>query len=123
DVCSSDLNPMAFTAVMGRGRRSVTADLKEPSGIATALQLIERADVVLEGFRPGVMERLGLAPERCFERNPRLVYARMTGFGQHGPLAEAPGHDINYIALTGALHAIGEADGPPVPPLNLIGDL
>ena len=105
-----------------RGRRSVAADLKEPAGLELALRLAERADVLIEGFRPGVAERLGIGPDRCLELNPRLVYARMTGWGQHGPMAARAGHDINYISLTGMLHAIGPAGGPPVVPLNLVGD-
>ncbi len=108
--------------VLARGRRSVGLDLKQPPGVETALRLIDSADVLLEGFRPGVMERLGLGPEVCRRRNPRLVYARMTGWGQDGPLAKAAGHDINYIALSGALSAIGRPGGAPVPPLNLVGD-
>jgi len=108
--------------VAGRGRRSVAVDLKKPEGVATVLRLVERADALLEGYRPGVMERLGLGPEVCLQKNPRLVYGRMTGWGQHGPLAQAAGHDINYISLTGALHAIGRAGERPVPPLNLVGD-
>lgn len=105
-----------------RGRISVSMDLKNPASIDALLRLIETADVLLEGFRPGVMEKLGLGPDVCLARNPRLVYGRMTGWGQTGPLARAAGHDINYIALTGALHAMGEPDRPPSPPLNLIGD-
>jgi len=108
--------------VMLRGRRSVTLDLKSPGGRDAALLLADRADVVIEGFRPGVMERLGLGPQAMRARNPRLVYGRMTGWGQHGPLAERAGHDINYIALTGALHAMGRPGQPPAPPLNLVGD-
>lgn len=108
--------------VAGRGRRSVAVDLKKPEGVETVLQLVEQADGLLEGFRPGVMERLGLAPQTCRERNPRLVYGRMTGWGQYGPMAHAAGHDLNYIALTGALHGIGRKGEPPVPPLNLVGD-
>ncbi|MEP6702959.1 MAG: CaiB/BaiF CoA-transferase family protein [Betaproteobacteria bacterium] len=108
--------------VMFRGRRSVTLDLKSPDGVQAALLLSDRADVVIEGNRPGVMERLGLGPDTLLARNPRLVYGRMTGWGQDGPLAARAGHDINYIALSGALHAIGRADEPPVPPLNLVGD-
>ncbi|MCL4140905.1 UNVERIFIED_CONTAM: hypothetical protein GTU68_065947 [Idotea baltica] len=108
--------------VLLRGRRSVAVDLKSPEGIETVLKLVESADALIEGFRPGVTERLGLGPDVCAERNPRLVYGRMTGWGQDGPLATAAGHDINYIALTGALAAIGNAGGPPVPPLNLVGD-
>ncbi|MEZ0308021.1 MAG: CoA transferase, partial [Ramlibacter sp.] len=108
--------------VMLRGRRSVTLDLKSAEGAAAALRLAERADAIVEGFRPGVMERLGLGPEAMFARNSKLVYGRMTGWGQDGPLAARAGHDINYIALAGALHAIGRAGEPPVPPLNLVGD-
>ena len=105
-----------------RGRRRVAADLKDPVGRETVLRLVERADVLLEGYRPGVTERLGVGPEDCHARNPRLVYARMTGWGQDGPMAQRAGHDINYISLTGALHAIGRAGERPVPPLNLVGD-
>ncbi len=104
-----------------RGRRSACLDLKNAQGAALALDLIAGADAVIEGFRPGVMERLGLGPEVCLARNPKLVYGRVTGWGQYGPLAPTAGHDINYIALTGALHAIGGAERP-LPPLNLIGD-
>lgn len=109
-------------SVLHRGRRSVALDLKHKEGIETALTLIERADALIEGFRPKVMERLGLGPDLCLARNPRLVYGRMTGWGQDGPLAHAAGHDINYIALTGALHGIGRKGEAPVPPLNLVGD-
>jgi alpha-methylacyl-CoA racemase len=105
-----------------RGRRSVAADLKDPAGRDTVLRLTDRADVVIEGFRPGVAERLGVGPEQTRARNPRLVYARMTGWGQDGPLAQRAGHDINYISLTGALHAFRTADSRPTPPLNLVGD-
>jgi alpha-methylacyl-CoA racemase len=105
-----------------RGRRRVAADLKDPAGRETVLRLAERADVLLEGYRPGVTERLGVGPADCHARNPRLVYARMTGWGQDGPLAARAGHDINYISLTGVLHAIGRAGERPVPPLNLVGD-
>ena len=108
--------------LLNRGRRSVGVDLKQPAGVETVLRLIDRADALIEGFRPGVMERLGLGPDVCFARNPRLVYGRMTGWGQDGPLAMAAGHDINYISLTGALHAIGRSGQAPVPPLNLVGD-
>lgn len=108
--------------VNARGRRSVALDLKQPAGAEVALRLAAQADVLVEGFRPGVMEKLGLGPEPCLALNPRLVYGRMTGFGQHGPLAQAAGHDLNYIALAGVLHAIGPAEGPPLPPLNLVGD-
>jgi alpha-methylacyl-CoA racemase len=108
--------------VLARGRLSAGVDLKHASGAQLVLDLCERADALLEGFRPGVMERLGLGPDACRARNPKLVYGRMTGFGQDGPLAHAPGHDINYIALSGALHAIGLPGEAPVPPLNLVGD-
>jgi alpha-methylacyl-CoA racemase len=105
-----------------RGRRSVTLDLKRPDGVAAALALAERADALIEGFRPGVMERLGLGPDVVQARHPRLVYGRMTGWGQTGPLAPRAGHDIDYIARSGVLHAIGRAGDAPVPPLNLVGD-
>ncbi|MCG3189640.1 MAG: Acetyl-CoA:oxalate CoA-transferase [Burkholderiaceae bacterium] len=108
--------------VTGRGRRTIALDLKQAAGRDAALRLIDGADVLIEGWRPGVAERLGIGPEDCAARNPRLVYGRMTGYGQSGPLAQVAGHDINYIALAGALHAIGPAGGAPVPPLNLIGD-
>ena len=108
--------------VMARGRRSVAIDLKKPGATEAGLDLVAQADIVLEGFRPGVMERMGLGPEACLARNPRLVYGRMTGWGQEGPLAQAAGHDINYIALAGVLHTIGTPDTAPVPPMNLIGD-
>lgn len=108
--------------ITGRGRRSVTLDLKTPEGVRSALDLVARADVLLEGFRPGVMERLGLGPETVHARNPKLVYGRMTGWGQTGPLAQRAGHDVNYIALSGVLSGIGPADGKPVVPLNLVGD-
>jgi len=114
--------PPPFKDVVGRGRRSVSLDLKQPAAIETCLQLMEKADALIEGFRPGVMERLGLGPEAAFGRNPRLVYGRMTGWGQDGPLAERAGHDITYIALSGALAALGPPDRPPPPPLNLVGD-
>ncbi len=108
--------------LLNRGRRSVGVDLKSAQGVELVLRLVERADAILEGFRPGVMERLGLGPDVCLARNPRLVYGRMTGWGQDGPLASAAGHDINYIALAGALDPIGRAGESPVPPLNLVGD-
>lgn len=107
--------------VMGRGRRSIALDLKDPKDVARVQQLIDQADILIEGFRPGVMERLGLGPDICLARNARLVYGRMTGWGQTGPLAQAAGHDLNYIALTGALSAIGP-EATPLPPLNLVGD-
>ena len=108
--------------VLQRNRQSVAVDLKKPEGIEIVLKLVESADALFEGFRPGVTERLGLGPDECMARNEKLVYGRMTGWGQDGPLAQAAGHDINYIGLSGALHAIGEPGGKPVPPLNLIGD-
>jgi alpha-methylacyl-CoA racemase len=107
---------------LSRGRRSVGINLKDPAGVGLLLRLAERADVLVEGFRPGVAERLGFGPDVCAERNPRLVYARMTGWGQQGPLALTAGHDIDYIAVSGALYPIGRAEQRPVPPLNLIGD-
>ncbi len=105
-----------------RGRPSVAVDLKHPKGIATVLRLIESADALIDPLRPGVMERLGLGPQECLARNPRLVYGRMTGWGQEGPLSQAAGHDINYISLSGVLHAIGTRE-QPVPPLNVVGDM
>jgi len=107
---------------LGRNRPSLAVDLKNPRGVETVLRLLEAADGLLEGFRPGVMERLGLGPDVCLERNPALVFGRMTGWGQDGPMASEVGHDINYIALSGALHAIGRKGSPPTPPLNLVGD-
>jgi alpha-methylacyl-CoA racemase len=108
--------------VLDRGRRSVALDLKNPAAVDALLRLVEGADVLVEGYRPGVAERLGVGPAACLARNPRLVYGRMTGWGQDGPLAQQPGHDINYLALTGALDAIGRPGGPPAVPLNLLGD-
>lgn len=108
--------------VLARGRQTVTLDLKQECDVETALGLITEADALIEGFRPGVMERLGLGPDVCLSRNPRLVYGRMTGWGQTGPLSHSAGHDINYIAISGALHAMGRPDTPPAPPLNLVGD-
>ena len=108
--------------VMMRGKRSVTLDLKSPSGKEAALELVARADALIEGMRPGVMERLGLGPDEAFKKNQKLVYGRMTGWGQEGPLAPRAGHDINYIALAGMLHAFGRKGEAPVPPLNLVGD-
>ncbi len=111
--------PLDFLA---RGRRSVGLDLKSPEGIELLLKLVESADVILEGFRPGVMERLGAGPEACLARNPQVIFGRMTGWGQEGPLAQVAGHDINYIALAGALEPIGRRGEKPLPPLNLVGD-
>jgi alpha-methylacyl-CoA racemase len=108
--------------LLNRGRRNVVLDLKNPSAVDAVLQLVGRADVLVEGFRPGVAERLRLGPDDCFARNPKLVYGRMTGWGQDGPLASSAGHDIDYLALSGALHAIGRAGGPPQVPVNLLGD-
>ena len=105
-----------------RGKRSIALNLKDPKDIEILLQLAEKADALFEGFRPGVMERLGIGPDVLHKRNPKLVIGRMTGWGQDGPLAKVAGHDINYISLTGALHAIGRKDAKPVPPLNLVGD-
>ena len=108
--------------IVGRGRRSIALDLKQAHATAALLRMIPQFDVLIEGFRPGVMERLKLGPVQMHECNPKLIYGRMTGWGQHGPLAMRAGHDINYIALTGALHAMGRPDAPPAPPLNLVGD-
>ncbi len=110
------------SAVLDRGRRSLQVDLKSEAGVAAVLDLIAAAEVVIEGYRPGVMERLGLGPESCLARNPDLVYGRMTGWGQTGPYASTAGHDITYLAISGALHMIGEKDGKPLPPVNLLGD-
>ena len=109
-------------SLLSRGRKSVAIDLKKPEGVAAAMKLVEGADALLEGFRPQVMERLGLGPDECLKRNPKLIYGRMTGWGQEGPLAHAAGHDINYIALSGVLASIGRRGEAPVPPLNLVGD-
>ena len=108
--------------VLHRGRRAIGLDLKKPEAVEALLRMVEQADALTEGFRPGVMEALGLGPDVCLKRNPKLVYGRMTGWGQEGPLSKASGHDINYIALTGALYCIGQFDRKPPPPLNLIGD-
>jgi alpha-methylacyl-CoA racemase len=110
------------SSISERGKRTMALDLKAPEAVAVVLDLVATRDVLIEGFRPGVMERLGLGPDACHARNAQLVYGRMTGWGQDGPLAHAAGHDINYIALAGALHAIGRAGQRPVPPLNLVGD-
>jgi alpha-methylacyl-CoA racemase len=112
----------AHVDVSARGKRSVIVDMKDPRGLAVVLGLAERSDVLIEGYRPGVAERLGAGPDACWARNPRLVYGRMTGWGQDGPLAQTAGHDIGYIAITGALHAIGAAGGPPQIPVNYLGD-
>ena len=109
-------------SIVDRGRRSIAIDLKDRRGVEIVLQLVARADILIEGFRPGVTEKLGLGPDVCRARNAKLVYGRMTGWGQSGPLAQAAGHDLNYIAISGALHAMGPKDRPPAPPLNLVGD-
>ena len=108
--------------ITARGKRSIALDLKNTAAVELVLKLVEGADALFEGFRPGVMEKLGLGPNECLQRNPKLVYGRMTGWGQNGPLAQSAGHDINYVAVTGALAAIGRREGGPVPPLNLVGD-
>jgi alpha-methylacyl-CoA racemase len=108
--------------ILTRGRRSVALDLKNPDGVETLLKLVESADVLVEGFRPGVTERLGFGPDVCLGRNPKLIYGRMTGWGQEGPYAQAAGHDLNYISLAGALHPMGRVGEPPPVPLNLVGD-
>lgn len=124
-VVESDLGiptPPEFD-LFNRGKRSVAVDLKSPDGVRTVMELIAKADMLIEGFRPGVMEKLGLGPSACLAVNPALAYGRMTGWGQAGPMSQVAGHDLNYVALTGALHAIGPRDGAPSVPLNLIGDL
>lgn len=108
--------------ILLRGRRHIDLDLRTAEGIACAMQLTERADILIEGFRPGAMERLGLAPHQCAAANPRLIYVRLTGWGQTGPLAHKAGHDINYLAVAGGLHPMGPSDEPPLPPLNYVGD-
>jgi alpha-methylacyl-CoA racemase len=108
--------------ILARGRRVLTVDLRRPEGVEVVLRLCQKADAIFEGFRPGVAENIGIGPEACLARNPKIVYGRMTGWGQDGPLAKAAGHDINYISLSGALHAIGRKGERPVPPLNLVGD-
>jgi alpha-methylacyl-CoA racemase len=116
-------SPVKSKDVSFRGKKSVALNLKDPEGVETLLRMVENADVLIDPYRPGVCEKLGLGPEVCQGRNPRLVFARMTGWGQEGPLANAAGHDINYISITGALYGIGRAGEKPVPPLNLIGDM
>src|SRR5918994_4328301 len=108
--------------LLARGRRSIGVDLKSPEGVEVVLALVETADALIEGFRPGVTERLGIGPDECLARNPRLVYGRMTGWGQDGPYASTAGHDINYIALAGALAHFGRAGTNPTPPINVVGD-
>jgi len=118
---SIDIDPARD--ILNRGRRSIAMDLKHPEAIEALLGLVEKADIFIEGFRPGVTERMGLGPDACLARNPKLVYGRMTGWGQTGPLAQTSGHDINYLALSGALHLIGRKGEKPLPPLNLVGDM
>jgi crotonobetainyl-CoA:carnitine CoA-transferase CaiB-like acyl-CoA transferase len=113
--------PLRYNLLL-RNRYAIALDLKDPHAVEAVLQLIERADALIEGFRPGVTERMGLGPDVCLARNPRLAYGRMTGWGQSGPLAQTAGHDINYIAITGVLSAIGRSGQPPSVPLNLLGD-
>ncbi|MDF1596517.1 MAG: CaiB/BaiF CoA-transferase family protein [Acidimicrobiia bacterium] len=125
DVVQIERTAQASTWIpgfMARGRRSMAVDLKHPDGLDVVLRLVDRADILIEGFRPGVAERLGVGPDECFRRNQALVYGRMTGWGQDGPLAKTAGHDIDYLAMSGALWPIGPDDRPPPPPLNLIGD-
>jgi alpha-methylacyl-CoA racemase len=119
---ASGLGDALAASQLGRGRRSVAIDLRKPGGAEVALRLAETCDVLIEGFRPGVAERLGIGPDVVLTRNPRLVYGRMTGWGQHGPLAPTAGHDITYLAITGLLHGIGPAAGPPIPPVNYVAD-
>ncbi len=123
ETSTTDSNLFAANKnIPNRGRHLIALDIRSPEGRENALRLVDQADVLVEGFRPGVMERLGLGPEVCHARNPRLIYGRMTGWGQNGTLAQTAGHDINYLAISGALHAIGRAEGGPTPPLNLIAD-
>ena len=116
-------SPKAMMDVSFRGKKSVVLNLKDPQGVETLLRMVENADVLIDPYRPGVCEKLGIGPDVCLERNPKLVFARMTGWGQEGPLAKAAGHDINYISITGALFATGRGDQRPVPPLNIVGDM
>ncbi|MGH2939111.1 MAG: CaiB/BaiF CoA transferase family protein [Solirubrobacterales bacterium] len=122
DRPGATLEDWGASPVLDRGRRSLRVDLKDPAGVQRVLGLVAAADALIEGFRPGVMERLGLGPEQCLARNPALAYGRMTGWGQDGPYAQTAGHDITYLAISGALHMIGEEGGKPVPPVNLLGD-
>jgi alpha-methylacyl-CoA racemase len=120
---ASGANPLTMKDVSSRGKKSVVLNLKDPAGIETLLRMVENADAIIDPYRPGVCEKLGIGPEVCLARNPKLVFARMTGWGQEGPLANAAGHDINYISITGALYAMGRKGEKPVPPLNLVGDM
>ena len=117
------MDPRLTEKVSGRGKKSVVLNLKDPRGVETLLRMVENADVIIDPFRPGVCEKLGIGPDVCLQRNPRIVFARMTGWGQEGPLSQAAGHDINYISITGALYAMGHAEEKPIPPLNLVGDM
>jgi hypothetical protein len=119
---SAEIDAPAPRDPLLRNRRNIVLDFKKPSAVEVLHRLVEKSDILFEGFRPGVAERLGVGPEQCLARNPRLVYGRMTGWGQDGPLARTAGHDINYVALSGALHLIGPSGGKPIPPLNLVGD-
>jgi alpha-methylacyl-CoA racemase len=119
---AAGLGDVLAASPLGRGRRSIALDLRKPGGAEVALRLTETCDLLIEGFRPGVAERLGIGPDDVLARNPKLVYGRMTGWGQHGPLAPTAGHDITYLAITGLLHGIGPAAGPPVPPINYVAD-
>jgi alpha-methylacyl-CoA racemase len=121
-IGTSDLGSTMAAGPLGRGRRSIELDVRKPGGAEVVLRLAERCDALIEGFRPGVAERLGIGPDAVLARNPKLVYGRMTGWGQHGPLASTAGHDITYLAITGLLHGIGPKDGPPVPPVNYVAD-
>jgi alpha-methylacyl-CoA racemase len=116
-------DPRLIERVSGRGKKSVVLNLKDPVGVEALLRMVENADAIIDPYRPGVCEKLGIGPQVCLQRNPRLVFARMTGWGQEGPLANSAGHDINYISITGALYATGRAGEKPVPPLNLVGDM
>ncbi|MGI8678159.1 MAG: CaiB/BaiF CoA transferase family protein [Jatrophihabitans sp.] len=116
------LGEVMAASPMGRGRRPIGLDIRKPAGAEVVLRLVETADALIEGFRPGVAERLGIGPDDALARNPKLVYGRMTGWGQHGPLSATAGHDITYLAITGLLHGIGLADGPPIPPANYVAD-
>ena len=120
---ASGANALVMKDVSSRGKKSVVLNLKEAAGIETLLRMVENADVLIDPFRPGVCEKLGIGPDACLARNPKLVFARMTGWGQEGPLAQAAGHDINYISITGALYAMGRKGEKPMPPLNLVGDM
>ncbi|MDH4039430.1 MAG: CoA transferase [Gammaproteobacteria bacterium] len=120
---ASGASHLVMKDVSARGKKSVVLNLKDPAGVDTLLRMVENADVLIDPFRPGVCEKLGIGPDACLARNPKLVFARMTGWGQEGPLAQAAGHDINYISITGALYAMGRKGQKPVPPLNLVGDM